>query len=118
MTDGFIWDDRTWDRVWERVLNPVERHDIAMAVLRRRLPVTAFERRIAVELARRWRRHALALALLYLLWTVFWGAVGWDTLRLYGGEPARVPLGCAVVGMAAIVACVAFRARLKPLLVA
>ncbi len=110
--DGFVWDDKTWDHVWERVLNPVERHHIAVSVVRRRVPEDPFERRIAVELARRWQRHALFLASLYLLWSAFWAAIGFDSVTAFGASAARLPFGCAALGIAAVTGCLAFRRRI------
>jgi hypothetical protein len=98
--DGWSWDDRTWDEVWERVLDRAERHAIAMAVLRRRLPGGAMEDRIAVELSRRWVRKALSLAVLYLTWTLFWGALAPRV------DDPPVPAWCAAVGVLAVGACI------------
>lgn len=77
--DGLEWDERLWSDVWERILNPVERHSIAMDVVRLRVPADLFEARVATELSRRWRRTARNLGLLYLLWSVFWGAIASTT---------------------------------------
>lgn len=108
MAEEILRDDATWDRLWERLLSPLERHDIAMDVLRRRLPTEAFERRIARELVRRWRRHALVLALGYSLWTLFWGALAWHLVGR-GSRVAGLPLACAAVGALAVAACLVFR---------
>lgn len=112
MSTGITWDDKTWDEVWERLLDQFERHNIAMAVLRGRLPSTTFERGIALELARRWRRHAVTLAVVYSVWTAFWSAIGWDAVQRYGTSAAGVPLWCAAIGVAAIAACGIFRRRM------
>ncbi len=106
MGEGFTWDDETWERVWEQILTPVERHHIAMSVLRRRFPQDAMEARVALELARRWARRAVSLSLAYLLWVVFWGSIGWTD------PPVDMALGCAAFGVVAIVACLWFRRRL------
>jgi hypothetical protein len=108
MSDSFVWDDRTWEQVWERTLDHVERHHIAMSVLRRRLPDTPLERRVARELAQRWARHAVFLAVVYGLWTLFWAAIGWDMTGRYGAATARLPMVCAGIGGAAVTVCLAF----------
>ena len=109
---AFEWDDVLWDRVWERTLDQVERHDIAVAVLRRRLPRRPAEARIALELARRWRRTAASLSVMYGLWSLFWGGIGW-TSAATGGVATQVPLWCAGVGIAAIAGCLLFHRRLR-----
>ncbi len=115
MTDEFTWDDRLWDQVWKRTLSHVERHSIAMAVLRRRLPTDAFQERIARELANRWSRHAVTLGSVYLLWTLFWGAIGWSEFRVNGAQHIGLPAGCAVVGVIAVAACGLFRRAMRRL---
>lgn len=107
------WDDELWDRTWERRLDPVDRHTIAWAVWRRQMPDDGYHARIGSELARRWRRGARNLIVLYTLWTLFWGGIaafGWPP-----GEPRHpLPGGAALVGSAAVLACVLIRRRLVP----
>lgn len=105
------FDDELWDHVWERNLTHVERHTIAMALLRRQPPDTTFDRLIAAELARRWRRHALWLVLLYGLWSLFWGAIAL-TAPPPDADPTMLPAWCVVVGLAMITACVGARRHL------
>lgn len=112
--DDALRDDRVWDRVWERILDPVERHSIAVAVWRGRPPRGTFEYRIAVELARRWRRRALSLAVVYALWTLFWGAIALSDWRADAGFESPVcPLN-ALIGTAAVAGCFTVRRRLRP----
>jgi hypothetical protein len=103
MGDSFLLDDRTWQRLWDQILSPVERHHIAMSVLRRRLSSDPLEARVSLELARRWGRKCRFLAIVYLIWTVFWGAVGW------ADPPLAMPMGAAAFGVVAITCCLAFR---------
>lgn len=104
-----MFDDRLWNHVWERNLNPVERHSIAVAVWRRRRPDDRFEAMVACELARRWRRHILVLVTGYALWTLFWGSIALHDLRLNDGFSSLLTPTCAAIGVAAIVACLAVR---------
>lgn len=115
--DDALRDDRVWDRVWERMLDPVERHAIAVSVLRRRPPTDLFEARIAVELARRWRRQARNLIVLYGLWSLFWGSISlsdWRADAVFQTGPAPY---LAAVGALLIAGCLAVRWRLRPRLV-
>lgn len=113
MQDELVWDDELWERVWERTLDPVERHHLALAVWRRRMPDDPFEAVIAPELARRWRRHACTLAVVYGLWTLFWGLLALDDFRANSGFSALLSPACAAVGLTAIGLCMAFRRRLR-----
>lgn len=106
------FDEELWDHVWERNLTHVERHTIAMAVWRRRVPDTRFEHVIAAELARRWRRHAVHLVGLYALWTLFWGSLAFATPPP-GSEATPVPGVCAAVGLGLIAGCVGARWHLS-----
>jgi len=72
---GFVWDDRLWQEVWDRHLSAVERHALAMDVLRRRWPPDPFERSVVAELARQWRRTARVLAVAWSVWVLFWGGI-------------------------------------------
>ncbi|HEX6255461.1 MAG TPA: hypothetical protein VFZ70_06580 [Euzebyales bacterium] len=106
------FNDRLWDHVWERNLNAVERHAIAMAVWRRRQPDDAFEAMVALELARRWRRHARYLVVLYGTWTWFWGALAVHDFRPDAVLNSQLSTWLAVVGIVVIGACLAVRRRL------
>lgn len=108
----FRFDDRLWNHVWERNLNPVERHAIAMAVWRRRQPGDKFEAMVAFELARRWRAHSRFLATIYALWTLFWGTMAVRDFRLDAAFESLVTPVFAMIGVLAIVACIAVRRRL------
>lgn len=112
--ERLVWDDELWDRVWERTLGPVERHSIAMHVVRRRLPEDLFESRICAELARRWRRTSRNLALLYATWTLFWGMLAVHDAVSDGGLQSLLTPANTVVGLLAIGACLAFRAYVRP----
>lgn len=104
----FRWDDRLWREVWERNLDAVERHHLAMDVLRRRVPGGLFEARVATELARQWRRHARNLGIGYLLWSVFWGLITYHTVTARQ-EFHGLPVAMLAIGLIAIGAVVAFR---------
>lgn len=109
-----VWDDELWDQVWERTLGPIERHSIAMHVVRRRLPEDLFESRICAELARRWRRTSRNLALLYAIWTLFWGMLAVHDATSDGALESLLTPTNAAVGMLAIGVCLAFRAYVRP----
>lgn len=112
--DELLSDDRLWDRVWERMLSPVERHSIAVAVWLRRPLRDVFEARIAVQLAVRWRRQARNLALVYALWAGFWGLIAVSDWRSDGDWESLLCPILSTLGVAAVAACVAVRARLRP----
>ena len=103
------WDDELWDLLWERQLNAVERHSIAMDVLRgREVQGDPLEQEIGRELANRWRQRARNLALLYGFWTLFWGLLAVDRWRDPDPDPL-VSLVAAMIGLVAIGACFVFR---------
>lgn len=105
------FDDELWDHVWQRNLMHVERHALAMALVRRQPPDTAFDRLVAAELARRWRRHALWLVTLYGLWSLFWGGIAL-TAPPADADPTALPAWCVGAGVLAIATCVAARHHL------
>lgn len=98
--------------VWERNLTHVERHNIAMTVWHRRHPDTHFDLLVALELARRWRRHVRFLIVLYGLWTLFWGSIAFHAARV-DAPASPLPVACATLGLMAITACVVVRRRLR-----
>jgi hypothetical protein len=106
------FDDHLWRDVWERNVDAVERHTIAVAVWRRRHPGGRFEAIVALELARRWRRHTVFLAVVYALWTVFWGMIALHDLRLDAAFESLVTPMCAATGLVAIAACMVVRRRI------
>ncbi len=108
-----VWDDRLWEDAWERLLSHPERHRIAVQVWRGELAADPFERRVSTELARRWRRTARNLALLYGLWAIFWGLLTWDDWRPVGVLRSLLTISCALIGVAAVSACLAARRRLR-----
>ncbi|MGI8575675.1 MAG: hypothetical protein ACR2MA_10135 [Egibacteraceae bacterium] len=110
------WDDELWDHVWERMLDPLERRDIALHVWRRQPPDDLFNARVAAELAKRWRRRAIALALLYTLWTLLWGGITWNDWREDQALFSLVPLTMALIGVLLIIGCFRARARFRPML--
>lgn len=115
--DDALRDDRVWDRVWERMLGPVERHEIAVSLWRRRPTREVFEARIAVELARRWRRQIRNLMVLYGLWCLFWGSLSFSDWRADAAFSTPLPPSLTTAGMLAIAACVAAHRRLRPRLI-
>lgn len=98
------FDDRTWDELWERTLDRIERHRIARATLRREVPEDRLGRRLVPELARRWRRKARNQALFHLVWVLFWGSImlaadgsatpAWTVSRMMAIFSALVIAGC------------------------
>lgn len=110
MREEFVWDDRMWDLVWERTLDQVDRHAIAMVVLRRTTPDGALQWRVAAELAKRWARHCVTLAVVYAMWTLFWASIAWHDVRL-AHRVNTVAVGCTIAGVLAVGACLAFRRR-------
>ena len=109
-------DDTLWDEVWERNLGHVERHNVALSVWRRQAPEDPFAVLVGWELAHRWRARARNLAVLYGLWAVFWA------LMAYAGraevEPPGVgmPLTVTAFGVIGVALCLAFRARMRPII--
>jgi hypothetical protein len=107
------FDDKLWDTVWERNLNAVDRHAIAMSVWQRRQPDDAFEAIVARELVYRWRRHARYLIVLYGFWTIFWGSLAIHDLQPDAVLDSLLSPGCAAVGVVVIVGCLTVRRRLS-----
>lgn len=100
------WSDEAWLATWEGALTGVERHALAVAVVRDRPLVERFEWLVARELVRRWRRRALGLLVPYGLWTLFWGALFVRDLRLDTHLDHGLPVTLTGVGLAAMLACV------------
>lgn len=110
---AFQWDDRLWAEVWDRHLSPVERHALAMDVLRRRWPPDPFERSVVSELARQWRRNARGLAVAWGVWVLFWGNLAVNAPLTTG--PRALPWTMAWVGLVVVAGSLAFRRRLRGL---
>ncbi len=108
------WTDELWEQIWERLLDQIERHSIAMDVWARRLPHDPLHRAIAPELARRWRRTARNFILLYGTWSLFWGLIAAAVLDT-GGIARSLSLSMVTVGAAAILICLLVRRRVAPL---
>ena len=109
-------DDYLWREVWERNLDHVERHNVAMSVWRRRAPEDPFESLVGWELAHRWRQRARNLAVVYLVWTAFWGLMAYAGLGSSEPVALRLPLCLTVLGVAGIALCFAFRRRMRPII--
>ncbi|QBI18307.1 hypothetical protein ER308_01115 [Egibacter rhizosphaerae] len=112
------WDDREWEQVWDQLLGPAERHQIMRDVWFGRLPEQPFERRVAIEFARRWRRRAIWLSLLWFVWVGYWmlslvGELTWATHT----PPPSYPYVMALVGVLGVVACLHGRRRILPVAV-
>lgn len=107
------WDDRLWEQVWDRTLNPMERHRIARHLWHRRVPDDPLERTVVAELRHRWRRRARNLAILYGLWTLFWGLLALSDVRTDLAFRSLLTPGCTLVGVLAVGACFAVRHRLR-----
>lgn len=103
------FDNQLWDIVWERNLNAVERHTVAVAVWRRRQPDDQFEAMVACELARRWRRHTVFLMGLYGLWSVFWGLLAVDDVRADGVLDVALSPSLAAIGVLVMMCALAAR---------
>lgn len=99
------WPDEAWLATWEGALTGVERHALAVAVVRDRPPVERFDWLIARELIRRWRRRALGLLIPYGLWTLFWGSLLVRDLRLDRRLDHGLPVALTAVGITAMLAC-------------
>jgi hypothetical protein len=107
------WTDDLWEQVWERMLDHVERHQVARAVRRREPPDDPLHRRLVPELARRWRRTARNQALFHLIWIAFWGAIarGADPAA---GEVVGLAIGMAGFSLLTVLACPGMRRYLAP----
>lgn len=113
LTTPLEWDDALWEQVWERTLNPIERHRIVVHLWRRRVPDDLLELRLVAELRHRWRRRARNLAVLYSLWTLFWGLLAISDLRADLAFKSPLTPTCTLVGVAAVAACIAVRHRFR-----
>lgn len=107
------WDDELWEQVWERTLNPIERHRIASHLWHRRVPDDPLELRVVAELRHRWRRRARNLAVLYGLWSLFWGLLAVSDLRADLAFRSLLTPTCTLIGVLAVAACFAVRHRLR-----
>lgn len=107
-------DDCLWDEVWERNLAHVERHNIAKSVWQRVPPDDPFKNIVGYELAHRWRARARNLAILYGVWSFFWALM---TYALVTREVSELGLTLTMtsIGLFAVSLCMAFRARMRPI---
>lgn len=112
------WDLHLFERVWERKLGHVERHYLAMDVWHRRLPEDRFHRRIAVLLARRWRRMARNYAIGYGLWAALWWVLMAPSSNPEVGPPSTLPMWLALAGLVAMVGALYVRWRVAPVALA
>lgn len=103
------WTDRTWEQVWERTIGQVERRRLAMALLRREQPPDRLALRLLPELARRWRRTCLTLALGWGAFVVFWATIGWAAESGPDGVPVVTPWWMSLLGTGVVVICLALR---------
>lgn len=103
------YDDLAWNRLWERQFDHLDRYRYGRAVWRGELPEDVLGRRVVPELARRWRRRAAVYALAWTAFTLFWVAIGIDTVYRYGAEGSRLPWQLAVLGSVVITGCLAAR---------
>ncbi len=104
------FDDEAWDRLWEREFDHLDRYRYGRSVWLAELPEDVLGRRVVPELARRWRRRAVVYAVAWAAFTLFWLAIGIDTVARYGGEGSRLPWQLATVGATVIGGCLAARA--------
>lgn len=103
------WTDRTWDQVWERTLGRVDRHRLAMALLRREQPDDRLALRVLPELARRWRRTALVYVFGWGLFTTFWLVIGYAAESGPDGVPVVTPWWMGMLGLTVISIALAIR---------
>lgn len=109
-----VWDDEQWEEVWERGLGQVERHALAVDLLRGRTGGhDLFRQRIIAELARRWRRQARNLMVLWGLWCLFWGRMLVEDVRLHHEVTSASVLSMLVVGAVVLGGCMALRDRVR-----
>jgi hypothetical protein len=104
--------DELWEEVWERTLDRVERHQVAVAVCRRELPDEPLHRRLVPELARRWRRAARNHAVAHLLWIAFWATIAVSASP--GGPAARIGGGMTTFSALVVLVCLLVRRYLVP----
>ena len=108
------YDDHTWEELWERTLGQLERHRIAMALLRREFPDDPLGRRILPELARRWRMTARVHLWLHAVHAVFWARISFD-IPPTAGTPWRLANTMSLSSLAVVLGCIAFRRYLHPI---
>lgn len=93
-------DDEMWEELWERTLDAVERHRIALTTLRREFPLDPLEKRLVPELARRWRRSARNHAIGHLIWLAFFLSI---SLSADASQPSAEMFGNAMACFSAVV---------------
>lgn len=114
MAEAHRWDDRSWEQVWDRMLGPVQRYHFAMALWRQEIPDEPFDRRVVVELARRWRRRAITLIVLWGLWIAYWTVLVRAEITLRSADSVGFPLSMVLLGATAVAFCLHARRRFEP----
>ncbi len=110
------FNDREWEELWERTLGQIDRHRLAMSLLRREVPDDVLGRRVVPELARRWRWTALLHIVGHTLHAMFWWMISLDLSPL--SSPSwQLANAMTLMSLSVIVFCVAFRRYLRPVAV-
>ena len=107
------FDDRDWEELWERTLGHIERHRLAMALLRREVPEDVLGRRVVPELARRWRLTAMLHIIGHTLHGTFWLLISL-ALSPLDGTSWQLANGMTLMSLSVIAFCIAFRRYLRP----
>ena len=106
--------DREWEELWERTLGQIERHRLAMSLLRREGPDDVLGRRVVPELARRWRLTALFHIVGHALHAMFWWLISLGFSPL-DGTSWQLANGMTLMSLAVIAFCIGFRRYLRPI---
>ncbi len=107
------FDDREWEELWERTLGQIERHRLAMSLLRREVPDDILGRRVVPELARRWRLSAMLHIIGHTLHATFWFLISLSLSPL-SGTSWQLANGMTLMSLAVIAFCIGFRRYLHP----
>lgn len=103
------WTDRMWEDVWERTIGQVDRHRLAMALLRREQPQDRLALRLLPELARRWRRACALYASGWGIFATFWIVVGVAAETGPDAAPVVTPWWMGMLGLAVVAVALALR---------
>lgn len=103
------FDDEAWRRLWEREFDHLDRYRYGRAVWRGELPEDVLGRRVVPELARRWRGRALVYATAWTVFSLFWLAIGVDTVLRHGAEGSRLPWQVGGLGLLVVAGFLAAR---------